>query len=363
MKIGVDYHLVSRNTNSGMGVYVSQIVKAMRSLNKKNEIVIYKGTFLYKKKLVNIFEKILNVFKEMFWIQIVIPINAFKEKIDILYFPNPPIPFFIRKPSILTIPDLSFYYDKSTIFLLKYYLLFIYFFSAHLSKVITTFSVNSKRDIVKILGVNPNKIKIVTPAISENIKINTISKLVLKRYRISSPYILSVVGTFVPRKNAADLIQMFKILPKNIQKNLQVVIVGNNNDDYFSNFQKLVKKTDLANKIICTGYVSERDLISLYSNAKLFVSTSLYEGFGLPPLEAMACEIPVIVYKNSSMAEVVGNGGVTVDGVLQLSEKVEDLLSNTKLRKKLIKFGLSRAKNYSWYKSGRNILNIFEENK
>lgn len=346
-----------------MGVYVSEMVKAMKKLDSKNTYVLFKGKFLYATGKQGLAGKILTIIKEQLWVQFTIPQRARQKKVDLFYFPNPPTPFMTNVPITLTIPDMSFYYDQSFNTFTKIYLYLMYFLSVRKARCITTFSNNSKKDIVRILGVSKNKVHIVTPALSEKFKKSakkTVLK-VIKNYNISSDYILSVPGTFVPRKGAEDLLWAFNSPPPNKQNKFQLVFVGNNHDGYFESFWRTVKEMKLADKVVCPGYIPLEDLVALYSGARVVICTSYYEGFGLTPLEAMACKVPVIAYKNSSLPEVVKNAGILLDNKGSLPEAILNVLTQNQLRKRLIRLGLERSKAYSWGHSAQKILNLINE--
>jgi glycosyltransferase involved in cell wall biosynthesis len=118
---------------------------------------------------------------------------------------------------------------------------------------------------------------------------------------------------------------------------------------------------NLQNDVIFTGYISDEDLPALYNAADLFVYPSIFEGFGLPPLEAMACGTPVITSNTSSLPEVVGNAGIMVDpyDVDRLADAMYEVLSNVGLREDMIKRGLEKAKMFSWDKCARETLKVF----
>ncbi|MEA3458002.1 MAG: glycosyltransferase family 1 protein, partial [Candidatus Thermoplasmatota archaeon] len=124
-----------------------------------------------------------------------------------------------------------------------------------------------------------------------------------------------------------------------------------------------INKLNLQNDVVFTGYVSDEDLPALYNAADLFVYPSIYEGFGLPPLEAMACGTPVITSNTSSLPEVVGDAGIMVDppDVDRLADAMHEVLTNEGLRANMIKKGLGRAEMFSWEKCARETLEVYEE--
>ena len=122
-----------------------------------------------------------------------------------------------------------------------------------------------------------------------------------------------------------------------------------------------VRQLHLEDYVIATGYILEEELKALYLGAFMFVVTSLYEGFGLPPLEAMLLKVPVIAYDNSSLSEIVGKAGLKVKDKVGLKMAMLDLITKNKLRQELIKKGLSQVKKYDWDKSVQKLIQIFKD--
>jgi len=163
------------------------------------------------------------------------------------------------------------------------------------------------------------------------------------------------------RKNIPTLIKAF-YESKRRRTNHKLVIVGKKGwkyDDIFETIDAL----NLKNEVIFTGYVPKEDLVKFYNTADLFVYPSVYEGFGLPPLEAMACGCPVITSNISSLPEVVGNAGITVNpyDVEELVEAMYRVLNDEDLRKELSKKGLERSKLFSWRKTAEETWKVYEE--
>ncbi len=359
MRIAVDYRLVTMNPKSGMGVYVKEIVSTLRLIDKAN---VYKTfTFDFRSIKKPLISKLADLVKEHYFVNVMLPF-LLRKKYDLLYSPNPPSPIFCPVPVVLTIPDLSFLHDTQMNFFVKLYLFFVYYLSVRRAQEITTFSENSKRDIVKFLKVNSEKVSIITPAVNKNFykKLSQKKlKKVMEKFGINAKYILSVPGSFIERKNAKDLLLAYNLLPARFKKNYLLVFVGNASGPNFERFKQLVQKLKLGKRVIFTGYISEADLVALYQGAVISVFTSLYEGFGLPPLESMAAGTPVIVYKNSSLPEVVGNAGVLVENRDELTKSILNLLKNKKRRIRFARLGREKAKEFSWEKSAKKMRDLF----
>jgi len=215
--------------------------------------------------------------------------------------------------------------------------------------LIFAISQSTKNDLIKIIAIPANKIKVVYPAINKKLfqtqnqkEINRIKK----KYQLND-YLL-VVGTKEPRKNLHRVINAFKQLEKN---NLQLAIVGKTG---WGKKNKITKQ----NNIKILGYVPDKDLPALYNGAKIFLYPSLYEGFGMPILEAQACNCPVITSKTSSMPEVAGNGAILINPkkTNEIKEAIERINNDESLRKELITKGKENVKRFSWKKYATQIL-------
>lgn len=186
---------------------------------------------------------------------------------------------------------------------------------------------------------------------------------VKKKYRIpAGPYILSL-NTLEPRKNMAHTIRHFaRMVEQENIKDLSLVLVGTKGWLYDEIFEELSKNPALKNRVIVTGFAANEDLAALYSGAVAFVYPSFYEGFGLPPLEAMQCGVPVITSDTSSLPEVVGDAGIMVsptDGDA-LCQSMLDIYNSDSLRKSMSLKSIEQAKNFSWQKCMRETLDAYK---
>ena len=170
-------------------------------------------------------------------------------------------------------------------------------------------------------------------------------------------YVLTV-SSRDPRKNIKRLIQAWKHLPPHIKQERKLIIAGRQINSF-----SIEEVNDISDDIHFTGYVTDERLISLYSEADLFVYPSLYEGFGLPPLEAMACGCPVVASNVTSIPEVCGDAAFYVDpySVESISKGLSTLLTDRDLRQDLIKKGFERAKLFTWEKSAQEHIRVFED--
>ncbi|MFC1938364.1 glycosyltransferase family 4 protein [Chloroflexota bacterium] len=241
-----------------------------------------------------------------------------------------------------------------------------YFMPRILKKVdmVITVSESTKRDLMKYMSVPETKIKTIYQGVdTEMYKVLPLSNIesIRRKYQLDFPYIL-YVGNIEPKKNIPTLLKAFSAVCQESRNNYRLVIVGKKLWKYQPTLNT-VRALNLQDKVIFLGYVPENDLPGIYNAASLFVFPSIYEGFGRPLLEAMMCGVPVITSNSSSMPEVVGDAGITVDpyDVPALAMAINQVLTDDKLRTTLTKKGLERAKFFSWQKCAEETLAVYEE--
>ncbi|OHD63730.1 MAG: hypothetical protein A2176_14430 [Spirochaetes bacterium RBG_13_51_14] len=226
--------------------------------------------------------------------------------------------------------------------------------------LLVSISANTKNDAHELLNLN-TRIEAIPLAADGTIFYpadgSTVSA-VRKKYGISKKYILSVC-TLEPRKNLKTLLAAYRILPS--RREYQLVLVGMTGW-IGSDFFQAIESSDVRDNVLITGYVSTAELAPIYTGAELFVFPTLYEGFGLPVLEAMQCGCPVITSNTSSIPEVAGDAALMLDpeDMTGLAESMEKILKNASLRKELAKKGLRQSKLFSWEKSARRLLQALE---
>jgi glycosyltransferase involved in cell wall biosynthesis len=226
-------------------------------------------------------------------------------------------------------------------------------------------SENTKKDIMRFLHVPEEKIEVIYLAASEGFSKRGDGDdmgRIRNSFGITGPYILAV-GSVEPRKNLLRSLAAFKALTMTDGgRDYQFVLAGGHgwkNADFFDALRKL----DIPDKIVITGYVSEDDLQTLYQGAVAFVYPSLYEGFGLPALEAMASGVPVITSNSSSLPEVAGDAALLVNPleVFEIFEAMEALVESPQLRRELSVKGLEQSRKYSWQKTAQKTLEVYKQ--
>ncbi|WP_418121826.1 glycosyltransferase family 4 protein [Chryseobacterium sp. PTM-20240506] len=229
-------------------------------------------------------------------------------------------------------------------------------------------SENTKKDLLNYAPhINPDHVFVNLLAASESLfyvckdvdKFNSIKE----KYNLPEKYFLSV-GTLEPRKNVDFVIRNFiRVIKENDINDLGLVLVGAKGWDYDKIFDEYNNAKELKDKIIITGRVPDEDLASLYSHAHSFYYMSFYEGFGLPPLEAMQCGVATVTSNTSSLPEVVGDAGIMLspDDDELLYQTMLDLYVNENVRKEYAKKGLERSKLFSWKKSSDELVAIYQQ--
>lgn len=237
---------------------------------------------------------------------------------------------------------------------------------AHQAKCIITPSESSKKDVVCYLGVSEYKIEVIYEGVESSFRRlfdPYQMKEVKERYDIPDEFLL-YLGGIDARKNIFNLLEAFRQVLHSGYPNLTLVMGGAvEHQPEYPQVLSWLRKLRLKDKVKLIGFVSQQGLPALYNAASLFVFPSLYEGFGLPPLEAMACGTPLITSSNSSLVEVVGDAGIYVDphNPQDIAGKIKVLLSQPELRKSLESKGIKRAKLFCWEKTAQKILGVYHE--
>ncbi len=300
--------------------------------------------------------------------QIQMPRILEKCGLDLVHFPHFNIPVSYKGRFIVTIHDLIlFQYPTSKASTLSAPAYFLKKKAYHHvinraiknSERIIAVSEHTKEDILKNFKINPKKVLVTYEGVDTIEKpILENAETILKKYGIIKPYIL-YVGNAYPHKNLDRLISAFKRVVKK-HPGLSLVLAGK--EDYF--YKRLKKSVieDEVSSVVFPDHIDEDHLPTIYREAKLYVFPSLYEGFGLPPLEAMARNIPVASSSASCLPEILGEAAFFFDprGISETSEAIEKVLTDNDLRKKLIEAGKKQIRKYSWEKMAKETLEIYK---
>jgi len=229
------------------------------------------------------------------------------------------------------------------------------------SSMIATISENSKKEICEFYKIKDDKVKIFYPSVDQKLYYHRtpkeISEVKLK-YGIKDEYIL-FIGNLEPRKNLKNLLLAYEQLPTKLQEENSLLFIGSKgwqNDEIIKIIKRLRKQG--RSILIPDKHIPDEEIPAFYSGAKIFVYPSIYEGFGIPPIESMACGTPVISANNSSLPEAVGDSALMVDAlsVTDISSNMARLLNDHILQKKLIEKGYEQVNKFSWDESAKNFL-------
>lgn len=294
------------------------------------------------------------------WEQLVQPFVLWQEKIDLLHSLAFVTPLISPCPAVVTIYDLSFIlFPRSFRYGRRLYLALFTRLSARKARRIITISESTKRDVVRWWDVPPEKIDVVYCGVDRAFHPLPEKEVAFFRQKRGLPerFIL-FVGTIEPRKNVARLIEAYSLLG---DRHIKLVIGGARGWLYKEVFFRL-EELGLTGDVLFPGYIPYEELPLWYNAAELFVYPSLYEGFGLPPLEAMACGTPVITSNVSSLPEVVGEAGLAVDPTDSkgLAEAIHQVLGDETLRQSMRERGLSRAGRFSWAQTARATVEVYQ---
>lgn len=346
--IKVNYIITAESERSGRSIYEREIRKRLKNLELN--IIEYIPARVKIAKIINKLLKFPYRVKKRIKRENITHITSE----DLAYLLN----FIKLKKTIITCHDLSrwVYYKKS---------LFWRFNIRGLKKAdrIITVSEFSKNEIAKHLGYPEDKISVINDAVDHNHYYQKRDKEILKKYNIPlNSEIILYVGSEQPRQNISFLIKGFAELKK-ILPGAKLLKIGNPQwPKAREKLKKLIRELNLKEDVVFLGYVRQEELPKFYNAADLFVYPALYAGFGLPPLEAMACGTPVITSNISSFPEVVGDAGIMINpfNIPELTQAMLEILTEENLRENLIKKGLARAKMFSWEKAAKETLRVYE---
>ena len=356
---------------TGIGRYTYELVRQMIKINgekdAKHEFVLFFNSPEYelyecpsnvKKVLVNAKHYSFDEQMKFCW-------KLSREKLDTVHFPHFNIPYFYRRPYTMTIHDLtlSFFPGKK---MSKWYHRLAYNIiidnAVIRAKDIIAVSKNTKKDLMRLLNVPEDRVRVVYNGVGPEFQFIQDASLLQKtldKYNIKKQFLL-YTGVWRDHKNLVRLLDAFKILVKDKNMNIELVMTGKP-DPAYPEVLDTIKKHHLTRDVILPGHVSEEELISLYNSALFYVFPSLYEGFGIPPIEAMRCGTPVLASNTSSIPEICGEGNAVFFDpydVKDIAEKIGGLFKDANMQSQLVANGLTRSMIFTWEKMGKDTYNI-----
>ena len=364
MRIGID---VRKLHDFGIGTYIRNLLRQLARLDHDTEYVLFSqpddcaGLGSLGENFRTVPE---TAGKYSVAEQLKIPMAIRREKVTLFHAPHYVLPPLVRCKSVVTIHDcihlmfpqylpnrLSLAYARTSISL-----------AARRATRVLTVSESSKHDILRFVDVPPDNIDVIYNSYDERFGVEPNEEDVARvreRYQLHDRFVL-YAGNVKPHKNLERLIEAFNLLRQRGLDDLKLVLIGDDISRYTA-LRRAVHRHQLHKYVRFLGYLPEETLAVMYRLAGVFVFPSLYEGFGLPPLEAMASGTPVVTSNVSSLPEVAGNAAVLVDpyDTHSIADGIHRVLTDDALRADLRRLGLARAKQFSWESSVRRVREIY----
>ena len=371
LRIGIDATAIPHRERVGAGNYIFDLVRALARADAENEYFVFA-------KPVHIDEWRIEQANfhfipggsharpvRLLWEQTALARLCRQYRIDVLHSPHYTAPVFCRSRSVVTFCD-TIFFSHPELHTLSKRLFFrqMMKLAARRASAIITISASTARDVAHLFEgtLPPEKVRVTTLAASSHFRLLNDAagvERICRKYNLQAGQFILYVGALEPRKNVPTLLHAYRALvDRGFQQRLAIV---GRRGWMFKDIFTTAKTLKLEGRVIFTGYVPDEELPYLYNGARVFAYPSLYEGFGLPVLEAMACGAPVVTSNASSMPEIVGEAGLLVDphDRRQLTEAIERLIVDDDLHHALQEQGVRRAADFSWEKTARETLKAY----
>lgn len=377
MKIGIDARFFG-TSGKGLGRYTQKLVEELEKIDHNNQYYIFLNSHNfdeYTPKNPNFHKVLANIPWYSWQEQIIFPRILSKYKLDLVHFLHFNIPLFYRRPYFVTIHDLILleyptrkasklnsimYWVKN----LAYRLVIMN--SVYTAKRIITISKYTEQSIYKHFHIPKNKMAMIYEGVDlERFNPLNAQDFNFKKFNIKPNRYILYVGNVYPHKNIERLIDVFYKLKqkRDIDKDLQLVLVGKK-DYFFENIKKQVQTLNLEKSVIFTGYVPDEELISLYENSLFYVFPSLYEGFGLPPLEAIALGAPIAISNATCLPEIFGENIEYFDPKSEenMEKVLYEFIQDSTKREAQKKYHQSILNKYSWSDMAEKTKKLYNKN-
>lgn len=368
LKIGIDCRMYSSHF-TGIGRYVFELVENLQKIDQRNHYVL----FFNEPEYTNFqpsnpnFSKVLvdarhySLDEQTKFLKI---LN--RQKLDLMHFTHFNRPIFYNRPSIVTIHDLTLHFFPGKKMTRGFQRLAYYMTvrsAVNKARKIIAVSRTTARDLQQVLRTPLKKIHVIYEGVNPEFKpLDNPSRInhTLDKYNINKKFLL-YTGVWRDHKNLQGLIRAFKILIA--KHDLQLVITGKKDNIYAEDIFNLVRELELEKNIVFPGLVSEDELVDLLNAAHIYTFPSFYEGFGLPPLEAMQCGTPVAASDTSCIPEICGKNAVYFDPKSpdDMAAKIETLLTDKDLYHHLEKAGQEHVQKFSWTKMSKETHQLYLE--
>lgn len=370
MRIGIDYTAAVRQ-GAGIGRYTRGLIRALAELDQETPYLLFSAGRdpdprpwppNFRQRSLPLSDRHLAILWQR--LRLPVPIEWFTGPLDLFHSPDFVLPPVRRARTALTVHDLSFLrYPECFSPPLLRYLLNAVPRSIERADLVLADSEHTQRDLDELLGVPGERVRVVHAGVEPAFAPRPPAEVtaVRQRYGIQRPYLLGL-GTLQPRKNFVRLIEAYRLLRQEHQIPHQLVI-GGGRGWLHEPIVEAIETHHLQDDVLLIGFVEDTDLPALYTGADLFAFPSLYEGFGIPVLEAMACGTPVVAASASSLPEVAGDAALLVPptDVAALAEALWRALDDTDLRADLRARGLAQARRFTWRASAQHLRECYRE--
>lgn len=353
---------------TGLGVYTYELVRELLKVESDFDFTVYTSS----RNLKNLYPDRVTLvpsftspgvgfgghLMRLLWQQLVLPFKVRTEKPSLLYSTVPEGFLSFHQKQIITVHDILPIKYPASFARMKYYFYYVLPILLNNSQAVICVSENTKQDLIASHRTKDKPIYVIYGGFNKQHFYPREKGMVQERYGVTD-YLL-YIGEMRPHKNLEGSLEAFARLNLGRYK---FVIGGKKDPRFHPRIEKRVEELSLKDRVIFLDYVPQQNLPHLYSEAAASVFPSLYEGFGLPPLEAMACGCPVIVSNAASLPEVCGDAAYYIDpyDVENITEGMHEVLKDEALRQNLIEKGLERAKLFSWENSAKEHLKVFKE--
>ena len=344
---------------TGLGVYAKNVVQEINNIEENIEVLSPVEIDGVNTKIINKYVKPsykkTGGLARFLWTQCILPFKG--DRNDVLYHPFQYISFLSPAKQIMTIHDLiPIRFPEVAKHQYIYYKYLMPILIKKSDKIICI-SESTKNDLINFYNIKEDKVCVIYNGYDKKLfNKKNINKKILNKYHIDYDYMV-MVGASYPHKNIEIAIKAFKEI-----QDCKLIIVGKDSP-YILKLKGLAKELNVENKINFIGYIPDEDLPTLYGCSKGFLYTTLYEGFGLPILEAMACGALVLCGNNSSLPEVYGDSAMILDldSVEDVKEKIELAIRDNKLREELLKKSQKNINRFSWNKTAKEIYGVINK--
>ncbi len=362
MRIGYDITAINAQP-SGVGNYAGYLLQHLVEAEPNHEYVLLSNRSPQSGLLPQAARLAVQPFpSRALWMQLALPRGLRNLQLDLCHYPNSLGPLLNPGPYVVTIHDMTLsllpqHHKLRTQLVVRPLIPLV----ARRAQRVITVSEHARQDVIRLLGIPPERVVCIPEAAAALFQPAPVAEQqrVRARYRLERPYLL-YVGTLEPRKNLVRLIQAWHHLRQRGEIEHGLVLTGARGWKDQAIFDT-VRTLGCADEVVFTGYVPRADLPALYSGAALFAFPSLYEGFGLPVVEAMACGTPVLISTAPALAEVAGDAALQVDptSVSAIAAGLGRILNDPALREDLRARGLRRSSAYSWQSAAQQTLEIY----